>query len=405
MDDVSASEIDWRLGSEAASILAGEAHESNLAALGNRLRKSFTPERAAWLTQQIELRRRAKAKFSAAQSMYFTTRGLEQATDEVTAAYKAARFPLAAPLADLCCGIGGDLQAMSQRATSARAVDLDPWLAAVSQANSQAAGVPVRRVESRVEAACVAHVADAAAWHVDPDRRVAQRRLTQPDDFSPSWTEVASFVEANPNAAVKLAPASGLPPDWAERGEREWISYRGECRQQTLWLGALTNAAGSRRATALQPGREPASLSGSPDEGVAVAENIGRYLIDPDASVLAARLAGAACRVWDAAACDRDAMYLTSENFRDDPLGDWFEVQDVLPLDVKKLKAYFRERNVGRLELKTRGADVKLDDLSKRLGLPGGGELLTMIAARTSHGVKAAIARRVRRGDPSQPNH
>ena len=41
--------------------------------------------------------------------MFFTSVGLEQATDFVTATYKAQRFSIGGRYVDLCCGLGGDL--------------------------------------------------------------------------------------------------------------------------------------------------------------------------------------------------------------------------------------------------------------------------------------------------------
>ena len=57
--------------------------------------------------------------------MFFTRLGLEQATDAWVARYKATRFPAGQLLADLCCGIGGDLMALSERGPT-RGVDRDP---------------------------------------------------------------------------------------------------------------------------------------------------------------------------------------------------------------------------------------------------------------------------------------
>ena len=64
-----------------------------IAPLRERLRKDLSLQRAHLVVEQIELRRRAREKFSLAEKMYLTRKGLEQATDERLAAYKASRFP------------------------------------------------------------------------------------------------------------------------------------------------------------------------------------------------------------------------------------------------------------------------------------------------------------------------
>ncbi len=66
--------------------------------------------------------------------MFFATRPLEQATDEVVAAYKAGRFPPGRLMVDFCCGIGGDLLALASRGP-VLGVDRDPVLALLAGAN------------------------------------------------------------------------------------------------------------------------------------------------------------------------------------------------------------------------------------------------------------------------------
>ena len=78
-----------------------------------------------WSGDGAELRLRARAKFDRAGRMFFTRSGLEQASAEVVARHRARRFDTAGPVADLCCGIGGDLIALAER-HPVLAVDIDP---------------------------------------------------------------------------------------------------------------------------------------------------------------------------------------------------------------------------------------------------------------------------------------
>src|SRR3954451_5476204 len=125
------ADYEWLTGNEAGSVLEELAAEQTpLHTVVAQLRKRFTQTQTHLLLEQADLRRRAAEKFDQAQRMLFTPVGLEQATDEWVARYKASRFahvgdflrnshrgvgdtPLhAAPpttIGDLCCGIGGDL--------------------------------------------------------------------------------------------------------------------------------------------------------------------------------------------------------------------------------------------------------------------------------------------------------
>ncbi len=96
--------------------LAGEdVSAGRTLALSVSLRQEYPPELvAAALTQQA-LRASARAKFSLASKMLFTRAGLEQASSELTARHAAARFAGARLVADLCCGIGGNLVSPSRQ--------------------------------------------------------------------------------------------------------------------------------------------------------------------------------------------------------------------------------------------------------------------------------------------------
>src|SRR5437016_5312921 len=81
----------------------------------SRLRRRYPADMAAAAVELLELRRRARTKFTRAQAMWFTPEGLEQSTGETVAQYRAARFPAGMPVLDACCGIGGDAVALAAR--------------------------------------------------------------------------------------------------------------------------------------------------------------------------------------------------------------------------------------------------------------------------------------------------
>ena len=112
-DATVADDYDWLVSAAGAEAFArAAAGPADPLRLQQQLRKSLPAERARLVVEQLELRQRARRKFSAAEQMFFTRQTLEQATDERLAAYKAARFAAVAPTgvwADICCGIGGSI--------------------------------------------------------------------------------------------------------------------------------------------------------------------------------------------------------------------------------------------------------------------------------------------------------
>ncbi len=261
----------WLTGPEAVGWLELAASSDRpLAALADQLRAALSPERAHLVLQQVDLRKRARVKFAAADQMFFTPLGLEQATDERVARYKAARFGTADRVFDLCSGIGGDLLALAARG-EAVGFDRDPTMALVAEANGR---VAFEGAELRGAGRCPAvevrdvrqvDVGQCAAWHMDPDRRSQGRRTTRIALYEPPPETIDALLAQNPHASIKLASAAEAPAEWIERAELEWISQARECRQCVGWFGCLAQHPGQRRATVLgRAGSSPRTIVGVP---------------------------------------------------------------------------------------------------------------------------------------------
>jgi hypothetical protein len=363
------------------------------AAFVARLRKDLSAERAHLIVEQAELRQRASAKFALADRMFFTRRALEQATDEAVAACKAMRISAAGPVLDLCCGIGGDLLALA-RQTKAIGVELDPIAALCAQANAAAHGFSHEQCSVKVANVRQADLTMAQAWHCDPDRRASGGRTSKIELGEPGSEQLERFLAGNSAAAIKLAPAAHAPPGWNSRAEFEWLGSRGECRQQVAWFGALAHHPGQQAATIADAESGPRTVVGVPGDSLPVASQLARYLYEPDASVLAAKLVNTLCAEHAVQSVSAGIAYLTGDQPIRDAALDSFEIVDVLPLDQKQLRAYCRERGLGRLEVKKRGVDVDVERLRKEIVSQGDNEA-TLILSPVLGRPKAIVARRI----------
>lgn len=391
------ADYEWLTGPEAAERLRDLAScDAPLHTVATRLRRGLSAERVHLLLEQVELRQRATAKFPRASEMFFTRLGLEQATDEWIATHKARRLEGRGPIADLCCGVGGDLIALGQgcRATG---MDCDAGVAYLAAANTRVYGADCEIL--------VGDVADVdpsafAALHVDPDRRPDGNRTSSLDWSSPSVDVVERLLSAVPNSAVKLAPAAEVSPDWADRCELEWISRDRECRQLVAWHGELAGQPGTRRATLLDhDGRLQRSVIGDTNDDVLpYREQIDHFVFEPDPAVLAAHLSCALAAQHQLSAFTAGVAYLTGPAPVEDAALACFEVRDVLPLDVKKIAAYLRERNIGRVEIKKRGVDHDPETVRKQLRLHGE-NAATLLLTKLNGKHVAIVAMRI--GAPS----
>ena len=76
-----------------------------------------------------------------------------------------------------------------------------------------------------------------------------------------------------------------------------------------------------------------------------------------------------------------------------DPLVSRFEVDAVLPFDLKRVKRALVERNVGRLEIKKRAVDIVPEALMKKLKLKGDNQAVLFLFPMGRH-ITAVIAKR-----------
>lgn len=364
-----------------------------------QLRQSLTAAQTHLVLQQAELRSRAADKFSPCETLFLTPVGLQQATDQWIAAYKARRFPTAGEIVDLCCGIGGDLLALGQ-AARASGYDRDPVAALFASENVR------RRHADAALAGCVscadilaADLHECAAWHIDPDRRDGGRRTVDPAQMSPSLGTIERLLAINGNAALKLAPAT-LPPDqWREQAELEWISRGRECRQLVAWFGCLAQSAGIRRATILGvTGAVLSHVSGEVRPLPHPASGVLDYVCEPDPAVLAAGLAGHVAEANGLLLLAADIPYFTSGTAIADPAIASFHVDCVLPFDEKRIASALRGSGVGTVEIKHRGVRLDPQNLRRRLRLSGDRSGVLIISPHNGRNL-AIIATRVKRAD------
>ena len=115
-------------------------------------------------------------------------------------------------------------------------------------------------------------------------------------------------------------------------------------------------------------------VEGEPRESAELADcanQVRRFVYEPDPAVIAAGLTGQLALEHRLAFVDRATVYLTGDQAIEDAALARFEVTDVLPMDRRQLGALFAGRGVGRLEIKKRGCSIEPEVLRKQLKLAG----------------------------------
>lgn len=359
-----------------------------------KMREALGAERAVLVSQQVELRQRAKVKFEKGNDMLFTKRGLEQSTDEHIARYKSQQIPEEYRVADLCCGIGGDLISLA-RQHRATGFDLDPVMCHVARHNCDVHGVSatVRQVDVTADPN---GLTEFNFIHADPDRRVSNDRHTQVESYEPPLSLFEPLMDRGVPMCIKIAPGALATEHWMKQCKIEWIESRRECRQQVLWFGDGVPA-GVRVATEVDQSGMRWQVHGEMCEPESWTYSVKRFIYEPRPSVLAAGIAESVARQIGLDAIWPDVVYWTSEECHEARWASVFEVEDVMPFDVTAIRNYLAAKNVGRLEIKKRVADIDPEQLRGELKLKGD-ESRVLLLAGFNRKVTAIIARRVESG-------
>jgi SAM-dependent methyltransferase len=362
-------------GQELLGLLAGQDVNPDTALrLAEELKARHSPGLiSAALTQQA-LRQAGRTKFGLADQMYFTRAGLEQASSDLTAFHSAQRYSGQSLIADLCCGIGGNLAALATAARQVLAVDAD--LDALRFARYNAA---VHDSAAGVTAVCadVQHLvltgSSVQGIFIDPARRAGERRLRAGNCQPPlGWC----LALADQVAAVCIKAAPGLPHDLVPAGwETEFVAVGRELKEALLWSPALATT--PRRATIL-PGGQTLTSAAGPEVPV---EAPGEYLLDPSPAVTRAGLVEELARELGAWKIDPMIAFLASGEPVSSPFARTLRVLESMPWHERKVAFRLKQMGIGTADIRRRGLAGDVQQIHRRLGLKGDGSA-TIILTR-----------------------
>jgi hypothetical protein len=384
-DDLAA----WRaLADDPGLVAAASVVDAADVAAVERLRRGRDPAVVAAALSLAEGRRRLRRKFPDGprrwDGLWADREGAEQASSAVVADWKARRFAgVSGPIADLCCGIGGDAMSLAQ-VGEVIAVDRDPvrtWMAA---RNAGCATATADILERR----------PPARWaHLDPARREerGRGRLRHPSAYAPALAACMEIARAHEGAALKLSP--GVEPELPElRGcELEFISDAGTLVQAVAWTGGLAGLPGERRATALPAGL---TVAGLPCAAPPASDlGFGAWILVPDPALERARLVGLVAAPLGLRERIPGLGILTVDHAVESP---WFSAYEVLARPrprEREVAAALRDAGASGARVRTRGGAVDADRWTKVLRTGEAGAELDVFLLRCGERLEAIVAR------------
>jgi hypothetical protein len=378
-------------GRELLGRLAGEDVSPDQAlALSAALRGKYPPELiAAALTQQ-SLRNAARSKFSQASEMLFTRAGLEQASSELTARHAAARFAGSRLVADLCCGIGGNLVALAAQAAGQAhgqpelvlGVDADLTSCEFARHNLSVCA-PAARAGLACSDVRELPLKRFDALFIDPARRDGQRRLS-PGQYRPALAWCLGLAQTVLRVGIKAAPGLRrdlVPPGW----ETEFVAAGRDLKEALVWSPALAAGGVTSRATVLSPGADGIySITNSrPPVPSAPLAPPGNYLLDPSPAVTRAGLVAELAHSLGAWQIDPMIAFLASDDPLRTPFARTLRVLESAPWHEKRFARRLRELGIGAADIRRRGLAGDVASIHRRLGLAGDGAA-TVVLTRVS---------------------
>ena len=372
-----------------AEIAGRDPSPAETLALVTALRREHDPGLVAAAMTIHTLRKRATGRFRDAGRLWLTAEGLEQATGDLVADRRAARFVGCRRVADLCCGIGGDLMALARRQDigSLLAVDRDPLHLAMAALNARVANPEVELTAIVADAEAV-DLAGVDAVFLDPARRRSGKRTGV--DTSPPLDWALGLVDRVARVGVTVAPGidHALVPDgW----ELELTAIGSDLKEGVLWSPALATTA--RRAVVLDPdtGEAHEMVEGDPGEIAVVEPVAGLTVIDPNPAVTRAGMVRELAASVGAAMIDPQIAFLVTDRPVTTPFGRALTVVDALPWHEKRVKARLRELGAGPIDVRRRGLAGDVDAIARRLRGPGT-RRLTVLMTRHRDAPWAIIA-------------
>jgi predicted RNA methylase len=329
--------------------------------LATELRAMHPADLVSDALAQHELRLRARGKFRRAMDMFFSRAGLEQASSEVVARYRARRYQDARHIADLCCGIGGDLIALAGLCP-VLAVDSQPLPLRIARANCEVHGLAAHVTAARRDAREV-DLAGVDAVFADPARRSQLRRL-RPGDSEPPLDWCLSIASRVPRVGIKAAPGlsrQAVPPGW----EMELIALGRDLKEAALWSPALATT--PARATILPAGHTLVAGGGGP----VPVRMPGAFLLDPNPAVTRAGLVEELARAVGAWKIDPRIAFLSTDASTHTPFARTLRVIDSAPWRQRELPARLRALGVGAVDIRRRGLAGDVGELHRQLKLSG----------------------------------
>jgi hypothetical protein len=314
----------------------------------------------------IRLQKKNKEKNPYGQHLIFDEKGIEQSSSWKMAEYHGKKTEKYASIADLCCGIGVDLLHLAKKKERIYAVDTDAQkiIAAKYNVNAFYPDIKVGFLQQPAEK----FFQKVNAVFIDPDRRFFDKRIIEPEMMNPPLSAILKLTKITPDVMIKLSPVFAYQKLRLEQDYTlEFISENGNLKEILVCMGNFIKPGINKIALLLN---ENVILDDSMQRREKIS-SLQSFLFEPDSAVIRSGLVQQCAAILQLDRINEQLALLTGDYFQLTKLGTYFIIKEAFIYQLKRLQTYLSDKQIGDLEIKTRGFPIPVETFRKKIKLHG----------------------------------
>ncbi len=350
---------------------------------------------ATFLLAQIAGRQTVKTKIPSWYAndaiVYPAHLSLEQASSQATASYKASLLSEdTGRLVDLTGGLGVDFSFLSPHFQEAVYVERKEELCEIAAHNFGVLGLKNAAIKNAEGEVYLQQMPRADVIYLDPSRRDdAGRKVFRIEDCSPDVAAINNLLlEKAKKVIVKFSPMLDISlavKTLHHVSEVHTVSVENECKELLFVLGKNENNTRYIAVNLLKNDKTESftfNIREEQDREISYASSVGKYLYEPNASILKAGAFNSVSHKFGVKKLHRNSHLYTSEKPVPDFPGRVFEVKNVFIPNKQNLRSFLNETK--KANIAVRNYPVSVAEIRRKTGLADGGD--TYIFATTLAG-------------------
>ncbi|MGC8497662.1 MAG: class I SAM-dependent methyltransferase [Thermoplasmata archaeon] len=279
----------------------------------------------------------AKQKLSFSEQVYSDIVGIQTATPELIAEYKAKRLKTDI-IADLSCGIGIQSLFFSKYSNFVYAVDVNEKRLDFAKKNTMLFNR--KNIEfinnSAEDPYTITHVKDSTLIFSDP-ARAKNQNIQLLENLSPSPLRIIDLYKDHKDIAFDI-PAQITEDRLNFDCEKEFISIGGEIIRQSLYLGSLKKC---EKSALILPGEHRLCFNHNIDRNFEIVDHLENYIYELDPAITYASLIPEITRehrikIFESS---KKRTLATSDSLSSSPFfKNIFVVKEIIPFETNAIK-------------------------------------------------------------------